>query len=127
VHAAIQTVAPPVLGAASGTSLLAANGAGAHREVHAAIQTVPPPELSAASGRKLRAANGAGAHREVYAAFKTVAPDVLANFKEHTLRAFFASDQSKSSSVLSYLVWTAADQVSGRVDSICAYSPLILT
>jgi hypothetical protein len=114
-----------------------ANGAGAHDEVHAAIKTVPPPVLGAAPGNKLRAANGAGAHDEVYAAFKTVPPDVLANFKGDKLRAFFGGDQGKSSSVLSYLsalsakhgsnVRTATDQVSGRVDSRCAYSPLILT
>jgi hypothetical protein len=101
------------------------------------IQTVPPPVLGAAFGNKLRAAHGAGAHDEVRAAFRTVDPDVLANFNGWQLRVFFASDQSKSSSVLSYLsalsakhgsnVRTATDQVSGRVDFRCAYSPLILT
>jgi hypothetical protein len=117
--------------------LHAAIGAGAHREVHAAIQTVPPDVLGAAPGNKLHAAIGAGAHREVHAAIQTVPPDVLANFNRNKLLAFFGSDQSKSSSVLSYLsalstkhgsnVQTATDQVSGRVDTRCAYSPLILT
>jgi hypothetical protein len=127
-------VAPAVLGAAPGNTLRSANGAGAQDEVRAAIQTVAPAVLGAAPGNKLLAAQAAGAHDDLRAAFETVDPDVLANFKGGQLRVFFGSDQSKSSSVLSYLsalsakhgsnVQTATDQVSGRVNSRCAYSPL---